>query len=83
MRARKNAAAERVLEMEAQGATLADLMPIIAGVMGREAYLSGDLEKGVIACGQSVGLIQDIPSVAELMDRIVEEAETIIRRLAR
>ena len=83
MRARQNAAADRVLEMEAQGATLADLMPIIAGVMGREAYLSGDLDKGVIACGQSVSLIQDIPSVAELVDRVVEEAESTLRGLAR
>ncbi|MBI2060345.1 MAG: nitronate monooxygenase [Nitrospirae bacterium] len=74
-RVRRNKAAEDVLELEKQGATLADLLPHIAGKMGLEAYRSGDLDKGVIACGQAVGLVDDVPTVKELMDRIIGDAE--------
>ena len=38
----------------------------------------GDLKKGVLAVGQSVGLIHDIPTCQKLLDRIMEEAEEII-----
>jgi nitronate monooxygenase len=39
----------------------------------------GDLEKGTLAAGQCMGLIRDIPSCRELLDRIMLEAETIVR----
>jgi enoyl-[acyl-carrier protein] reductase II len=42
----------------------------------------GDLQKGVLPVGQCTGLIHDEPSVKELFDRIVREAETIERRMA-
>lgn len=80
-RVRKNKDAETVLELEGKGATLEELLPIISGKVGREAYLSGDLEKGVIACGQAVGLIEDIPTVKELIERIIAEAEEICQKL--
>lgn len=82
-RVRRNRDAETVLEMESKGATLEELMPIISGKVGREAYLSGDLDKGVIACGQVVGLIEDIPTVKELIEKIIAEAEEICRRLGK
>ena len=80
-RVRRNKAAEQVLEMETKGATLEDLMPIIAGKVGREAYLSGDLENATIACGQVVGRITDIPTVKQLIQRTVSEAEEILQTL--
>lgn len=43
---------------------------------------SGDLDKGMTASGQSVGLIHDLPSIAELLENIVAEAEAVQRRLA-
>ena len=42
----------------------------------------GDLQKGVLPVGQCTGLIHDEPSVKELFDRIVREAETIEKRMA-
>ncbi|MBI2889262.1 MAG: nitronate monooxygenase [Nitrospirae bacterium] len=80
-RVRRNKAAEEVLELEKQGATLADLLPHISGKMGLEAYRSGDLDMGVIACGQIVGALDDVPSVRELMDRIASEADETLGRL--
>jgi len=80
-RVRRNKAAEEVLELEKGGAGLNDLMPLIAGKIGREAYLSGDLDMGVIACGQTVGRIRNIPTIKELIQEIMSEAEGIIKSL--
>jgi len=77
----KNEAAQTVAKMEAEGATLEDLLPVIAGRVGREAYLSGDTDLGTIACGQVVGRIHEIKSVKEIMDDIISEAEQTIQRL--
>ena len=76
-----NEAARMVQKMETEGATLDELLPIIAGKVGREAYLSGDLDEGTIACGQVVGRISEIRPVKEIMDNMVAEAENILSRL--
>ncbi len=77
----KNEAAETVARMESEGATLADLLPVISGKVGREAYLSGDINLGTIACGQVVGRINDVKSVQELMDDILSEGHATLERL--
>ena len=41
--------------------------------------IDGDMEAGAWSCGMVVGLIHDIPSVKELIDRIMAEADRIIR----
>ncbi len=79
----KNRAAMTVARMESEGATLEDLLPVIAGRVGREAYLSGDIELGAIACGQVVGRITEIKSVAEIIRDIMGEAEDILQGLTR
>jgi nitronate monooxygenase len=80
-----NAAVERLLEKErALGADLKfeDILPEVAGVYPK-IMKDGDMEAGAWSCGMVVGLIHDVPTVRELVERIVREAETIInRRLA-
>jgi len=83
IRVLRNQTAEKVVEMEKQGATLQDLMPLIAGSEGREAMAKGDLQRGLMACGQVVGLIHDIPTVKEAVDNIINEARTILKGLPR
>jgi NAD(P)H-dependent flavin oxidoreductase YrpB (nitropropane dioxygenase family) len=39
----------------------------------------GDMETGTLAAGQCMGLIRDIPTCKELLDRIMDQAESIIR----
>jgi nitronate monooxygenase len=78
----RNAMAQNVTEMEQQGAKLEELAPLISGRGEKEVFETGELEKGLVHCGQSVGLIRDIPTVKELIDRIAAEAEEITRRLA-
>jgi NADH:quinone reductase (non-electrogenic) len=52
---------------------------LVAGAKGREVLETGDLSRGVFWAGMVQGLIHDTPSCAELIDRIVAEAEEIVR----
>jgi nitronate monooxygenase len=54
-------------------------MPEVAGVYPR-VMQEGAVDAGAWSCGMVAGLIHDIPSVQELIDRIMDEAERIIRR---
>jgi len=77
----KNAVAEKVVEIEAlPGETQFDeIAPLVKGVRGRELFESGVLDHGVWSAGMVIGLIDDIPSCKVLVERIVAEAEEIIR----
>ena len=77
-----NAAVDRLLAKElALGANLkfADIIEEVAGVYPR-IMQQGDMEAGAWSCGMVAGLIHDIPSVKELIDRIMLQAEGIIRQ---
>jgi len=78
----KTGGAERVLAAEAEGATLEQLLPLISGKVNAAAAIDGDMEAGFVYAGQGVGLIDDIPTVAELFKRLVNGAEEIISRVA-
>jgi NADH:quinone reductase (non-electrogenic) len=80
-RVHKNSIAEKVIEIERQpGATFQDVQNYVAGVKGRHVLEAGDLEHGIWSAGMVQGLIHDVPSCAELVSRIVGEAEAIIAR---
>ena len=57
------------------------IMAANAPMLYRSALLEGNAEVGVMATGQVVGLIDDVPSVAELIDRVIAEAGTVLDRL--
>jgi len=82
----KNAAVDRLLEKEkALGPKLQfqDIIEEVAGVYPK-IMTDGDMEAGAWSCGMVVGLINDIPTCKELIDRIMKEADDIItKRLAR
>lgn len=83
IRVLRNETAEKVLEMEQQGATLEDLIPLIAGAASREAMAGGDVQRAMMSCGQVVGLVHEIPTVKEVVDSIINEAKEVLDRLAR
>ena len=71
--------ARRVLELEKQGGTTHhDLLPLIGAESWMKAMATGDAEGGAIPLGLSVGLANDIPTCAELIERIVTEAREIV-----
>ncbi len=78
----RNEMSGKILEMEARGASLEELLPYIGGETKKQLFLGGDLDGGVALCGQSVGLVHDIPSVKELMDNMVAGAIDSQKRLA-
>ena len=81
----KNAAVERLIEKEKELGSKIQFKDIIAEVGGVYPRImkQGEMDAGAWSCGMVVGLIHDIPTVKELIDRIMREAEDIIsRRLA-
>ncbi|MCW1993039.1 NAD(P)H-dependent flavin oxidoreductase YrpB (nitropropane dioxygenase family) [Bradyrhizobium diazoefficiens] len=77
----KNANVDRLLEIEREKGdklTIDDIHDQVAGVYPR-IMLDGQMDAGAWSCGMVAGLIHDIPSCKELVDRIMSEAETIIR----
>ncbi len=77
-----NAATDRLLAKEAAlGANLKfeDIIEEVAGVYPR-IMQKGEMEAGVWSCGMVAGLIHDVPSVKDLIDRIMREADDIIRQ---
>ena len=74
-----NSVAKKAIEMETEGKTIQEIGPIVSGAKGRIVYETGDLEHGVWSAGTCMGLIQDIPTCKELVERIVNEAEAMIR----
>ncbi len=82
-RVARNRIAEQVVAIEREGRPFEDVAVLVKGVRGREGLESGDTDHGIWTAGMVQGLIHDIPTVRELVERIVEEAEAIIaRRLA-
>ena len=80
-----NEGVKRILEIErSRGAELKieDIHDQVAGIYPK-VMTEGDMESGAWSCGMVAGLIHDVPTVRELVDRIMREADEIIgRRLA-
>ncbi|NSX05508.1 NAD(P)H-dependent flavin oxidoreductase [Cupriavidus gilardii] len=80
-----NVGVERLLEKERQlgsRITFEDIIPEVGGVYPK-VMRSGELDSGAWSCGMVAGLIRDVPSVNDLISRIVADADTLIRgRLA-
>ncbi|STO11580.1 Nitronate monooxygenase [[Flavobacterium] thermophilum] len=81
-RAIANKWTEKILEIERQGGTYDDLKEYISGEANRRFIYEGKVDEGFAWAGQAIGLIHDIPSVAELFARMIGEAEQIRRRWA-
>lgn len=77
-RALKNKTTACVLETEASGGGIKDIVPLISGQRCKEAWETGDVDIAPMMVGQSIGLINDVPTCAELLGRMASEAETQI-----
>ncbi|CAB1056738.1 putative oxidoreductase, nitronate monooxygenase family [Olavius sp. associated proteobacterium Delta 1] len=75
-----NPIVDKVLYIESIGDTkIEDIAPFVSGLVGKEMLEDGEMGKGVLSAGQSMGLVRDVPSCQELFDRIMAEAEEIIK----
>jgi enoyl-[acyl-carrier protein] reductase II len=78
----KGKMSQEIISFEETKPTLEQLLPYIAGEVNRKAAVDGLMDDGFVWMGQVAGLINDIPTVKDLLDRIVGDAERIINRLA-
>ncbi|HEX7374223.1 MAG TPA: nitronate monooxygenase, partial [Steroidobacteraceae bacterium] len=81
----RNAAVDKIIEIEktkGESMTIQDIRAMVGGVYPK-VMQQGDMEAGAWSCGMVAGLIHDVPSCRQLIDRIMSEADDIIaRRLA-
>lgn len=77
-RVARNAISMQVVAAEAKSVAFEEIAHLVKGARGRAGLENGDVDHGVWTAGMVQGLIEDIPSVAELIDRINEEAEALI-----
>ena len=83
-RALKNDIVANILEVEKNGGGLNELAPLISGQRMKEAYKTGDVNQAAFMVGQSIGMIKDVVTCQELLDRMVNEAQEILaKNLAR
>jgi nitronate monooxygenase len=79
-RVARNAVSQEVVAIEKRGgAKFEDVQHLVAGTRGREALGTGDTNAGIWSAGMVQGLIHDVPTVKELVDRIMAEAEALIK----
>jgi len=77
-RVAKNGISDEVLSVSSRpDAVFEDIQPLVSGARGRLALETGDVDAGLVWAGQVQGLIHDVPTVAELINRIVAEAREI------
>ncbi len=77
----RNKAAQQIIDLEAQKASLETIIQAASGQKAEKMYKEGDIDAGMVSCGQGVGLIKDVPTVKELLDRMMNEAEEVISKL--
>lgn len=81
----RNAASEEVVAAEKRpgGCSFDEIRHLVAGARGRAALESGGVDDGVISAGIAVGLIDDLPSCAELIERMVRECRDQLQHACR
>ncbi len=79
-RALKNDLTLQILEQEEKGIELSDLASLMSGQRSLEAWQTGDVDHAPLMVGQSVGLIKEIFTCAELIQTMVKDARTILEK---
>ncbi|MBW2061973.1 MAG: nitronate monooxygenase [Deltaproteobacteria bacterium] len=74
-RALKNRTVGQILEIEGKDGGLEELMPLMAGERSKEAWEIGDIDAAPMMVGQSIGLIHNVPTCTELLDKMMAEAQ--------
>jgi len=77
-----NGAAKKCEQLEKEGSDLDSIFKVVSGKNAKRMFKDGEVDAGIVACGQGIGLVHDIPSVAELFDNIISEAKEIAVKLA-
>jgi nitronate monooxygenase len=79
----KNKTISEIAALERRGAKPEEIIPLMSGLRGREAWKTGDVDSAPLMVGQSIGLIRDIPTCRELLDRMAKEAKEYLDKAGR
>ncbi|MBA2933762.1 nitronate monooxygenase [Sphingomonas sp. CGMCC 1.13654] len=79
-RVARNAISQEAIRIEREGNPFEAIAHLVKGARGKEALDNGDLDHGIWSAGMVQGLIHDVPTCRELIDRIMAEAEGIIAK---
>lgn len=82
-RALKSKVIAEVCAIEERGGGFEELIPLLSGQRIKDAWETGDVEYAPLMVGQSIGLIQDIPTCRELLDRMAGETVAHLRKADR
>ncbi|MBI9082464.1 MAG: nitronate monooxygenase [Desulfobacterales bacterium] len=78
-----NASAVKCAELEAAGADFfTDIYPVVSGENAKKMFTEGDTDCGIVSVGQGIGICCDIPTVAELFERMMSQAESSLGRFS-
>ena len=77
LRAWKNEAALKVADLEAGQGDMWEILPLVAGTETRRMIQDGEVQAGVIACSQSIGIVREVRPVADVIQGMVSQAEEI------
>lgn len=80
-RALKNQCVREILEVEERGGGFEELLPLISGQRILDAWDKGDINYAPMMVGQSIGFINDVPTCAELLERMGADCEARIRAI--
>ena len=71
----------RQIEADNPNVGIADLMPYVSGAIGRKAYETGDVSRGMLSAGQALGLTDGVAPLADIVAQLEEEAGAALARL--
>ncbi|MGJ8544290.1 MAG: NAD(P)H-dependent flavin oxidoreductase [Sulfitobacter sp.] len=69
------------MEAETPDITIQDLLPLVSGQIGRKAYETGDVSRGMLSAGHALGLADKVEPMADIIARIEAEAGAALQRL--
>ncbi|MDH4266425.1 MAG: nitronate monooxygenase family protein [Deltaproteobacteria bacterium] len=77
-----NEVARKVAELEKQQAGLPEIVQVAAGEKAKRMFQEGDLNAGVISCGQGVGLVKKVMPMKDIIEGIVHQADELRKKLS-
>jgi nitronate monooxygenase len=77
-----NETAKKVAELEKQQAGLQDIIQVAGGDKAKRMYEDGDLNAGVMSCGQGVGLVKKVRPMKDIIEGIVQQADDLRKKLS-
>jgi NAD(P)H-dependent flavin oxidoreductase YrpB (nitropropane dioxygenase family) len=77
-----NEAANKIAELEKQQAGLEAVVEAAGGDRAKKMYEGGDIQGGIISCGQGIGLVKKVMPMKEIIEKIVNQADALRKKLA-